>query len=231
MPCVRLFAPADPFPLSSRALIRHCIRPSRAGAAVRLHGGVSRACSCSCASDSSPCLLILHRWRAFSGFLPGRPRQWGELWMDLFFTTCSSSSSRCWRSTLAWTVADCRWRCRRLHAIPERRSDLLLVFRIPALVNAAVWGRSHQLPRDRGNLVPRACSTQALPNSSVGMPSKYGPVRVECARRGVEFRAPSPSYDHQSITQEWQRDSQLSGRPGRWVRAGRRRARSPPSPR
>lgn len=86
-------------------------------------------------------LLILAPLAAVLWVLPGRPRQWGELWIDLFFSNLFVQFIQVLAlnfgvGLLQTAAGDSAGFIQFLSGA----ATLLLVFRIPALVNAAVGG-------------------------------------------------------------------------------------------
>src|SRR5207245_7043827 len=91
-------------------------------------------------------LLILAPVGCVLWVLPGRPRQWGELWMDLFFSNLFVQFIQ----VLALSIGVELLRTAGgdsagFMQFLSGAAPLLLVFRIPALVNAAVAGGASSL--------------------------------------------------------------------------------------
>jgi hypothetical protein len=86
-------------------------------------------------------LLILAPVACVLWVLPGRPRQWGELWMDLFFSNLFVQFLQVLALSIgAELLQTAGGDSAGLLQFLSGAATLLLVFRIPALVNAAVGG-------------------------------------------------------------------------------------------
>jgi hypothetical protein len=133
-------APADPFPLSSSTDLGSAF--ALLGLAL-LYGFMALFLGLFMFARVQliAVLLILAPLAAVLWVLPGRPRQWGELWMDLFFSNLFVQFIQVLALSfgvelLKTSGGDSAGFLQFLSGA----ATLLLVFRIPSLVNAAVGG-------------------------------------------------------------------------------------------
>jgi hypothetical protein len=133
-------APADPFPLTSTA---------DPGTGVALLGlallygfmAVFLGLFMFVRVKLIAVLLILAPVACVMWVLPGRPRQWGELWMDLFFSNLFVQFIQVLTLTIGVELLQTAGGdTAGFMQFLSGAATLLLVFRIPALVNAAVGG-------------------------------------------------------------------------------------------
>ncbi|HEY8741496.1 MAG TPA: hypothetical protein VIU62_00240 [Chloroflexota bacterium] len=133
-------APADPFPLTSTADVGTAL--ALLGLAL-LYGfmAVFLGLFMFARVQLIAVLLILAPLAAVLWVLPGRPRQWGELWMDLFFSNLFVQFIQV--LALSFGVELLKTAGGDTAGFVQFLSGaatLLLVFRVPSLVNAAVGG-------------------------------------------------------------------------------------------
>jgi len=133
-------APADPFPLTSTADLGSAF--ALLGLAL-LYGlmAVFLGLFMFVRVKLIALLLILAPVACVLWVLPGRPRQWGELWMDLFFSNLFVQFIQVLALTIGVELLQTAGGdTAGFMQFLSGAATLLLVFRIPALVNAAVGG-------------------------------------------------------------------------------------------
>jgi hypothetical protein len=133
-------APADPFPLTSSADLGNAF--ALLGLAL-LYGflAVFLGLFMFVRVKLIALPLILAPVGCVLWVLPGRPRQWGELWMDLFFSNLFVQFLQVLALSIgAELLQTAGGDSAGLLQFLSGAATLLLVFRIPALVNAAVGG-------------------------------------------------------------------------------------------
>jgi hypothetical protein len=133
-------APADPFPLTSSADLGSAF--ALLGLAL-LYGfmAVFLGLFMFVRVKLIALLLILAPVACVLWVLPGRPRQWGELWMDLFFSNLFVQFLQVLALSIGVELLQTAGGdSKGLLQFLSGAATLLLVFRIPALVNAAVGG-------------------------------------------------------------------------------------------
>jgi hypothetical protein len=133
-------APADPFPLTSTADLGSAF--ALLGLAL-LYGCMALFLSLFMFArvELMAVLLIVAPVAAVLWVLPGRPRQWAELWMDLFFSNLFVQFLQV--LTLSFGVGLLQTAGGDAAGFLQflgGAATLLLVFRIPALVSAGVGG-------------------------------------------------------------------------------------------
>jgi hypothetical protein len=133
-------APADPFPLTSSADLESAF--ALLGLAL-LYGFMALFLGLFMFARVQliAVLLILAPLAAVLWVLPGRPRQWGELWIDLFFSNLFVQFIQVLALNFGVGLLQTAGGDRAgFMQFLSGAATLLLVFRIPALVNAAVGG-------------------------------------------------------------------------------------------
>jgi hypothetical protein len=133
-------APADPFPLASSADLGSAF--ALLGLAL-LYGfmAIFLGLFMFVRVKLIALLLILAPVACVLWVLPGRPRQWGELWMDLFFSNLFVQFLQVLALSIGVELLQTAGGdSAGLMQFLSGAATLLLVFRIPALVNAAVGG-------------------------------------------------------------------------------------------
>src|SRR6266542_2621350 len=133
-------APADPFPLTSTADLGSAF--ALLGLAL-LYGlmAVFLGLFMFVRVKLIALLLILAPVACVLWVLPGRPRQWGELWMDLFFSNLFVQFIQVLVLNVGVELLQTAGGdSAGFMQFLSGAATLLLVFRIPALVNAAVGG-------------------------------------------------------------------------------------------
>ena len=135
-----LVAPADPFPLTSATNLEDAF--GLLGLAL-LYGFMALFLGLFMFARVQllAVLLIVAPLAALVWVLPGRPRQWGELWMDLFFSNLFVQFLQVLTLNFGVGLLQTAGGDRvGFMQFLGGAASLLLVFRIPALVSAGVGG-------------------------------------------------------------------------------------------